>query len=90
MRMPSRSGAEKGGFAEIRTGSIVHRHCHMLTKPDIVEEEQVAKGQAIGIVGTSEHSSGPHLHFEIHDVTGSGVATYDNVLSPLDFYEASV
>jgi hypothetical protein len=38
----------------------------MLTHPYVHEGQTVAMGQIIGIVGSSGHSSGPHLHFEVH------------------------
>jgi murein DD-endopeptidase MepM/ murein hydrolase activator NlpD len=41
-------------FMHLRTGSIVVR-----------EGEQVRTGQAIGEVGSTGESSGPHLHFEV-------------------------
>jgi murein DD-endopeptidase MepM/ murein hydrolase activator NlpD len=44
----------------------------MLTHPYVHEGQTVAVGQVIGIVGSSGHSSGPHLHFEVHV---SGVPT---------------
>jgi murein DD-endopeptidase MepM/ murein hydrolase activator NlpD len=38
----------------------------MLTRPAVVEGQPVAGGQIIGLVGSSGHSSAPHLHFEVH------------------------
>jgi murein DD-endopeptidase MepM/ murein hydrolase activator NlpD len=47
-------------------GGVVTRYCHMLTHPYVHEGQAVAVGQVVGIVGSSGHSSGPHLHFEVH------------------------
>jgi len=76
-----------GWFAEVLTGNIIHRYCHQLIKSNIVVGQQVTAGQIIGLVGSSGHSSGPHLHFEIHDVTNSGgrSATSENALNPETF-----
>ncbi|MEU4243985.1 M23 family metallopeptidase [Actinoplanes sp. NPDC026619] len=56
-----------GWFVEIlHAGQIATRYCHMVRKPDVVYGQQVTVGDPIGLVGTSGHSSGPHLHFEVH------------------------
>lgn len=47
-------------------GKIYSRYCHMLTEPYVAVGDQAVAGQVIGLVGSSGHSSGPHLHFEIH------------------------
>lgn len=56
-----------GWFVEIlHAGKIATRYCHMVRQPDVTDGQQVKPGDPIGLVGTSGHSSGPHLHFEVH------------------------
>ena len=56
-----------GWYADIdHVGGIVTRYCHQLVQPSVHTGQYVAAGQVIGVVGSSGHSSGPHLHFEVH------------------------
>lgn len=57
-----------GWYVDINNGAgIATRYCHMVRRPDVHVGQQVQAGQRIGLVGTSGHSSGPHLHFEVHE-----------------------
>ncbi|MEV7230903.1 M23 family metallopeptidase [Polymorphospora sp. NPDC051019] len=56
-----------GWYVDIaHPGGIMTRYCHLDNPPLVTVGDQVAVGQPIGVVGTTGHSSGPHLHFEVH------------------------
>jgi murein DD-endopeptidase MepM/ murein hydrolase activator NlpD len=46
--------------------NIITRYCHMVRRPMVSVGQTVQAGQQIGDVGTSGHSSGEHLHYEVH------------------------
>jgi murein DD-endopeptidase MepM/ murein hydrolase activator NlpD len=50
----------------IHAGNVMTRYCHLVQRPFVRENQQVAAGELIGRVGSSGNSSGPHLHFEVH------------------------
>lgn len=47
-------------------GGLITRYCHMESRPLVSVGEHVDVGQPLGVVGSSGHSSGPHLHYEVH------------------------
>ena len=56
-----------GWYVEVQhANGILTRYCHMVRQPSIAVGQHVAPGQEIGFSGTTGHSSGPHLHFEVH------------------------
>ncbi|NUT37743.1 MAG: M23 family metallopeptidase [Hamadaea sp.] len=62
---PSTPGC--GWFLDIRhPGDVITRYCHLASRPAVGAGDPVTTGQIIGVVGSSGHSSGPHLHFEVH------------------------
>jgi murein DD-endopeptidase MepM/ murein hydrolase activator NlpD len=72
-----------GWYVEVRhVGDVVTRYCHLVRQPEVTVGQRVAVGQVLGFVGTSGHSSGPHLHFEVHL---GYPATRANAVDPVPF-----
>ncbi|AGZ46328.1 peptidoglycan DD-metalloendopeptidase family protein [Actinoplanes friuliensis] len=75
-----------GWYVEVlHAGGIVTRYCHLVRRPEVSVGETVARGAVLGHVGTSGSSSGPHLHFEVHN---GSPATRANAVSPITFMRA--
>ena len=56
-----------GWYVDIRhPGDIFTRYCHLNVAPYVKEGQEVMAGTVLGLSGTTGHSSGPHLHFEVH------------------------
>ena len=75
-----------GWYVDIdHAGGLLTRYCHMDKPPTVTVGQQVAAGQPIGVVGSTGHSSGPHLHFEVHQ---NGDASPNGAIDPVPFMAA--
>lgn len=61
-----------GNLVEIEHGGGVRTRYGHLSRLAVFPSEHVEQGQVIGEVGSTGHSTGPHLHFEVR-VDGSAV-----------------
>lgn len=66
-------------------GGVITRYCHLQNAPWVTAGQTVAAGQPIGTVGSTGHSSGPHLHFEVH-LHGDGSST--GATNPVSFMDS--
>ena len=55
-----------GNFVEVDHGDgVTSFYAHMRRPADVSIGERVSAGEVLGYVGSTGHSTGPHLHFEI-------------------------
>jgi murein DD-endopeptidase MepM/ murein hydrolase activator NlpD len=72
-----------GWYVDImHAGKVMTRYCHQGQQPLVTPGQQVAAGQVIGYVGDTGHTSGPHLHFEVHI---NGDRSYAGAVDPVPF-----
>jgi murein DD-endopeptidase MepM/ murein hydrolase activator NlpD len=73
-----------GNKVEIRHwDGTVSWYAHM-SQIDVAVGDQVAPGQKVGEIGTTGHSTGPHLHLEIHVPVGTHLSTASRPTPPID------
>lgn len=73
----------------IHPNHVATRYCHLIRQPYVTAGQTVTAGQVIGLVGTSGHSSGPHLHYQVHTgVPSGGRPSNDNSTDPVRFMQA--
>ncbi len=69
-----------GNMVEIDDGFGVHTRFAHLSKITVAVGSKIGKGAVVGRMGSTGHSTGPHVHYEI---------LYDNVVrNPTNFIEA--
>ncbi|MGC4864682.1 M23 family metallopeptidase [Micromonospora sp. DT53] len=75
-----------GWYVDIdHAAGLLTRYCHMDQPPMVTVGQPVAVGQPIGVVGSTGHSSGPHLHYEVHH---NGDASPNGAIDPVPFMAA--
>ncbi|MEU7617269.1 M23 family metallopeptidase [Micromonospora rifamycinica] len=75
-----------GWYVDIdHAAGLLTRYCHMDQPPMVTVGQPVAVGQPIGVVGSTGHSSGPHLHYEMHH---HGDASANGAIDPVPFMAA--
>lgn len=57
-----------GNFINIEDiGGDIHQYFHLLEVPTLQVGDEVYGGDEIGLMGSTGHSTGPHLHYQIKD-----------------------
>jgi murein DD-endopeptidase MepM/ murein hydrolase activator NlpD len=69
----------------LHADQIITRYCHMQNQPLVRVGDRITAGQVIGHVGNTGHSSGPHLHFEVHT---DGDRSKRGAVNPVPFMAA--
>jgi len=64
-----------GNLVVVQHGNGVETRYAHLSRIGVVAGQQVSQGQVLGLVGSTGHSTGPHLHYELRQ--------YGRALNPL-------
>ena len=61
---------EKGNYVTVQNGNVRTEYMHMKDLPLVKTGDKVNEGQAIGVLGNTGSSEGPHLHYVIRIFNG--------------------
>lgn len=82
-------GNEPGGYGYyvgyLDSNGIEHFYAHLRDYPKVKIDQRVPSGTIIGYVGSTGHSTGPHLHWEISPKLGEVGRKRKNVIDPLEY-----
>ena len=70
-----------GNYLILDHGNGIYTLYAHLASISVADGQSVTVGQQVGVIGSTGHSTGPHLHFEVR-VGGSG---YGNRVNPQDY-----
>lgn len=68
---PSDHGQGFGKYVAVKDNRHLYIYGH-LSQIAVMAGQPVNIGDSLGLSGSTGHSSGPHLHFQINDLTGGG------------------
>lgn len=67
-----------GNYAVIKDANgKTHFFGHMAERSKLKVGQKVSRGDQVGVVGSTGHSTGPHLHYEIRDSSGKKGTSID-------------
>ena len=70
-----------GNYVVISHGNGIYTLYAHLASISVADGQSVTVGQQVGVIGSTGHSTGPHLHFEVR-VGGNSTK---NRVNPLDY-----
>ncbi len=79
-----RCGGGFGNYIDIRHEALgyLSRYAH-LTRVNVNRGDQIIKGDVIGIMGNTGHSTGPHLHIEIRQLSNNVAVNPESLINPI-------
>ncbi len=59
-----------GQIVEVNCGDYIWLFAHLEVNPPVATGQTIEKGELIGIQGLTGHTTGEHIHLQIHDIDG--------------------